>query len=126
VLRDLRAPAAEEEQRFEAAGVAQAARARGGGSSGVLDALEAAEAAQEAADDRRGEPHSSHSTEAMSRHIHGNAFALDLRCYCGVTQSITPAFRLGVQYEVFHCYQGRTPLQTRPRAMVVPSHCPGQ
>ena len=56
VLRDLRAPAAEEEQRFEAAGVAQAARARGGGSSGVLDALEAAEAAQEEADGRRGDP----------------------------------------------------------------------
>ncbi len=55
VLRDLRAPAAEEERRFEAAGVAQAARARGGGSSGVLDALEVAEAAQDAADGRRGE-----------------------------------------------------------------------
>ena len=55
VLRDLQAPGREEEQRFEAASVAQAARARGDGSSGVLDALEAAEAAQEAADGRRGE-----------------------------------------------------------------------
>ena len=57
VLHNLRPPGEEEEERFKAAGVAQRARAQGGGSSGVLDALEAAEAAHEAAaDDTRGDP----------------------------------------------------------------------
>ena len=48
MLHDLRAPTEEEEERFEAAGVAQRARAQGRDSSGVLDALEAAEAAHDA------------------------------------------------------------------------------